>query len=68
MKEAAHQLDLRIDREWQLHGWKLAAFLDVSNVYDHLRTTGYNYDFNYGRRSSVTTFPIFPALGVRGSF
>src|SRR5262249_26046722 len=33
-KAAAHQLDLRVDREWQLQGWKLAAFLDVSNVYD----------------------------------
>ncbi len=67
-KEAAHQLDLRVDREWQLAGWKLSAFLDVTNVYDHLRATGYNYSFNYGQRSAVTTFPVFPAIGVRGTF
>jgi outer membrane receptor protein involved in Fe transport len=67
-KEAAHQLDLRVDREWQLQGWKLSVFLDVTNLYDHRRVTGYNYDFNYGQRSAITTFPIFPAAGVRGTF
>lgn len=61
-------LDLRIDREWIFDGWRLSAYLDVSNVYNHLRATSYNYDFNYGQREAVTTFPIFPALGVRGGF
>lgn len=67
-KEAAHQLDLRVDREWQMETWKLSAFVDLSNVYDHERTTGFNYDFNYGQRTPITTFPIFPALGIRGTF
>ena len=67
-KEAAHQLDVRVDREWQVGDWRLSAFLDVSNAYNHLRATGYNYDFNYGQRTAVTTFPVFPSLGVRGTF
>jgi hypothetical protein len=67
-KESAHQLDLRIDREWELAHWRLSVYLDVSNAYNHLRATGYNYDFNYKHRSAITTFPLFPALGVRGTF
>jgi outer membrane receptor for ferrienterochelin and colicin len=67
-KEAAHQLDLRVDREWKFDDWRLSAYLDVSNVYNHLRATNYNYDFNYGQRTAITTFPIFPALGARGTF
>lgn len=66
-KEAAHQLDLRVDREWTFDSWRLSAYLDVSNAYNHLRATNYDYDFNYGQRAAITTFPLFPAFGVRGT-
>ncbi|HPH67643.1 MAG TPA: TonB-dependent receptor [Kofleriaceae bacterium] len=65
--EAAHQLDLRIDRKWKFASWELSAFLDVTNVYMHARVLGYNYNFDYSERIPTNDLPIFPALGVRGT-
>ncbi len=66
--EDAHQLDLRIDREFHFDTWELSAYLDVTNVYAHARTLGYSYSFDYQERESFETLPIIPALGIRGSF
>lgn len=66
--EAAHQLDLRVDREWKFRTWQLSAYLDVTNVYAHARVLGYSYNYDYTERSAITDLPIVPAIGVRGSF
>ncbi len=66
--EAAHQLDLRVDRSWQLDGWRVSAYVDVTNVYAHAQTLSYSYNFDYSQRKADTTPPILPALGVRGEF
>jgi hypothetical protein len=36
---AFHQLDVRVDRRWYLHGRSLDAYLDVQNIYAH-KTSG----------------------------
>lgn len=66
--EDAHQLDVRVDRTWSFRTWKLSAYLDITNVYAHARTLGYQYSFDYQDREAFTTLPIFPAIGVRGTF
>lgn len=66
--EAAHQLDLRVDRRWVFDAWSLAAYLDVTNVYAHAQTLGYSYSFDYSEREPQTTPPILPSIGVRGEF
>jgi hypothetical protein len=66
--EAAHQLDVRIDRTWKFRTWNLAAYLDVTNVYAHAQVLGYNYNYDYTQRTSTKSLPILPAIGVRGSF
>jgi len=66
--EDAHQLDIRIDREFEFDSWKLSAYLDVTNVYAHAQTLGYQYSFDFSEREAFETLPIFPALGVRGTF
>ncbi len=66
--DAAHQLDLRIDRLWQFDSWKLAAYLDVTNVYANPRTLGFQYNFDYSEREAIEELPVVPALGLRGSF
>lgn len=66
--ELAHQLDVRVDRWFDLGGWRLSAFLDVSNVYANARTIGYEYNFDYTERESVTDIPLLPAIGLRGAF
>jgi TonB family protein len=63
---ARHQLDLRVDKEWAFKSWKLAAYLDVQNVYnrENAEDIGYNYDFS--QRDTVPGLPILPILGLRG--
>jgi hypothetical protein len=64
--ELQHQLDLRVDRTWTFARWKLSAYLDISNVYVNAAAIDYQYNFDYSRRTAVTTLPIIPSFGVRG--
>ncbi len=61
-----HQLDLRIDKRWQLKGWKLSAYLDVQNVYNNAAAEGLVYNYNYNQRQYQTGIPIIPSIGLRG--
>ncbi|MFN0252664.1 MAG: TonB-dependent receptor plug domain-containing protein [Kofleriaceae bacterium] len=61
-----HQLDLRVDRTWSFARWKLAAYLDISNVYINAAAIDYQYNFDYSRRTAITTLPIIPSFGLRG--
>jgi hypothetical protein len=63
---AAHQLDLRIDRRFDFDRWRLAIYLDVSNVYGHGRVVGYSYSFDYSERTESADLPLLPSIGVRG--
>jgi TonB family protein len=63
---ARHQLDLRLDKQWEFASWKLSAYLDVQNVYnrENSEDIGYNYDFSENK--PVAGLPILPILGIRG--
>lgn len=61
-----HQLDLRVDRSWQVGRVLLSAFLDVQNVYLNASTVGYGYSFDYSERFAFESIPILPSIGVRG--
>lgn len=64
--DVQHQLDLRVDRTWSFAKWKLAAYLDISNVYLNAAAIEYQYNFDYTRRTAITTLPIIPSFGLRG--
>lgn len=61
-----HQLDVRIDRSWQIGRVLLSAFLDVQNVYLNASTVGYGYSFDYSERFAFESIPILPSIGLRG--
>jgi hypothetical protein len=63
-----HQLDLRVDRNFTFQDWKLAAYLDVANVYLNAPVYGYQYNTNYTERTEIEGIPILPSFGVRGEF
>ena len=65
---AAHQIDLRVDRKWKFNTWTLSAYLDVQNVYAHPKTLGFTYSYDFSRREAIKEIPILPAFGIRGSF
>ena len=66
--EAQHQLDVRIDRTWEFRSWKLAAYLDVTNVYAHPAPLQQQYSYDFQDQQPITTIPVLPAIGLRGEF
>ena len=65
---ANHQLDLRVDRFFQFDSWKLAAYLDVANVYMNAPVVDRDYSYDFSEREETTGIPILPSIGVRGEF
>ncbi len=63
---AFHQGDIRVDKVWKFSSWKLSAYLDVQNVYNHANPEGVRYNYNYSQRDIITGLPIIPNLGIRG--
>jgi hypothetical protein len=63
---AFHQLDLRIEKLWQIGPVALTTFLEIMNAYNAQNQERRRYSFDYSRSKSVTGLPFFPNLGVRG--
>ncbi|HEY5956030.1 MAG TPA: TonB-dependent receptor, partial [Polyangiaceae bacterium] len=63
-----HQLDLRLDKRWQIKTYRVSAYLDVYNVYNNPGIEGVSYDFNYARKIYQTGVPFLPSVGLRGEF
>ena len=61
-----HRLDLRIEKLWTFSSWKLAAYLDIQNVYNATNVEGIAYDFEYHQAQNISGLPILPNIGVRG--
>jgi TonB family protein len=61
-----HKLDVRIEKLWTFQRWKLAAYVDVLNVYNNTNQEGIAYDYEYRRQAKVAGLPILPNLGIRG--
>jgi TonB family protein len=66
-REAAfHQLDLRVEKRWQVSDLTLAVYLEVLNAYNAQNAEGARYSYDYSKRETVSGLPILPNLGVRG--
>ena len=63
-----HQLDVRIDKRWQFRDWRLGAYLDIQNIYNHAAVEGVAYNYNFSQRTNQTGLPIVPSIGLRGEF
>lgn len=61
-----HQLDLRIDKTWTFSRFRLTAYADVQNVYNHLAKEGVIYNHDYTARTYDEGPIILPSLGLRG--
>ncbi len=63
---AFHQLDLRMDKEWQIKDFRLSMYVDLQNAYNHQNPEAPRYNYNYSKRSSIAGLPFLPIVGVRG--
>ncbi|HUJ58530.1 MAG TPA: TonB family protein [Kofleriaceae bacterium] len=62
------QLDARVEHDWLYQRWSLGAYLDVINVLDRQNVEAIQYDYRYRQSSPITSYPILPTLGVRGTW
>ena len=62
-----HQLDLRIEKDWELRSFRLALYMDIINVYNHNSPDEAvpNYDYS-GTKPLSLSLPLIPSLGIRG--
>lgn len=63
-----HQLDMRLDKRWQIKTYRVSAYLDIYNVYNNPGIEGVSYDFNFARQVYQTGVPFLPSVGLRGEF
>lgn len=63
-----HQLDLRVEKNWQLRDYSLTFYIDVWNAYNNAASEGITYNFDYSRQGYQQGLPIIPSLGFRGEF
>jgi TonB family protein len=62
------QLDVRVEKTWLFELWSIGAYLDVINVTNKQNSEGTDYDYRYRESVPITSFPIFPTIGVRGTW
>jgi TonB family protein len=63
-----HQLDVRVEKSWQLRHFDLTFYVDVWNAYNNAAAEAFTYNFDYSRRSYQQGLPIIPSMGFRGEF
>ena len=63
-----HQLDIRIDRDWEIGRVRGSVFLDVINIYNAPNSEGYRYSYDFTQRGRLPGLPILPTVGVRAMF
>jgi hypothetical protein len=63
---AFHQLDVKIEKTWQLSPLALSVYLDLQNAYNHANPEGIRYSYDYSQSDVVSGLPILPNFGVRG--
>ena len=47
---------------------RFGLYIDVINVLNTTNVEAYQYDYRYRQRSPITSFPILPTLGVKGTW
>ncbi len=62
------QLDLRVDKTWYFDDWRLNAYLELNNATNRSNIEQLSYSDDYSERQDITSLPITPSLGLRGSF
>ncbi len=62
------QLDVRAEKVWLFKTWSLGLYLDIINVTNAENVEATQYDYRFRESAPVTSFPILPTLGLRGTW
>ncbi|GAB4206657.1 MAG: TonB-dependent receptor plug domain-containing protein [Sandaracinaceae bacterium] len=63
-----HQLNVRIDRDFDVDFMRGTVYLDVLNVYYGQNSEGVVYQYDYARSVPIPGLPILGTLGIRAIF
>jgi TonB family protein len=63
-----YQLDVRAEHDWIFKTWSFGVYLDIINVLNIENTEAIQYDYRFRHSFPVTSFPIIPDIGVRGTW
>ena len=63
-----HQLDLRVDKNWEWKHLKLAIYIDVQNVYNFAIPIRPSYDFWEDNIETTNSITILPSIGISAEF
>jgi TonB family protein len=63
---AFHQLDLRLDKTWQIKKGSLMLYVEARNTYNQKNVEGRGYQYDYAQSQKQTGLPIMPVIGLRG--
>jgi outer membrane receptor protein involved in Fe transport len=62
------QIDVRAEHDWLFERWSLGLYLDIINVTNRKNVEAIQYDYRFRSSSPVTSFPILPTLGLKGTW
>ena len=63
-----HRLDIRVDRNFKMDGWKMGMFFELINAYDQKNLSGYLYNADYTSRKPVYQMKLMPSFGIKAEF
>ncbi len=62
------QLDLRVDKTFIFDAWRLDLYLELNNATNRANIESVQYSDDFRRREDITSLPLTPSIGIRGSF
>lgn len=63
---AFHRLDVRVEKQFHIAGYRCAGYLDLQNAYNRKNRESTTYNFDYSQRNDTPGLPIIPSFGIKG--
>jgi TonB family protein len=62
------QIDVRAEKVWLYNTWSIGLYIDIINVANIKNAEATEYDYRFRESAPITSFPILPTLGLRGTW
>lgn len=63
-----HQLDLRVDKRWDLGKYYMITYLDIQNIYNRKNVSGVKWDYREMATEYQSSLGILPSIGITFHF
>ncbi len=59
-----HQLDVRIDKRWDLGGFGLITYIDIQNLYARTNVSQLRWNYRTSEKEFLSSIGILPSIGI----